>query len=95
MPAIQWKRITFTLNNYTEEDEQRIQAAQDSFVYCIYGRETAPTTGTRHLQGFVNLKQRTTLRNIKLILGNTAHIEAAKGTDQQNKEYCSKDGKSS
>nr|QJI53602.1 MAG: replication associated protein [Circoviridae sp.] len=45
------KRICFTLNNYTEEDEQRIQQSVDLYQYAIYGREVAPGTGTRHLQG--------------------------------------------
>lgn len=45
------KRVCFTLNNYTEEDEQRIQAGVEFYRYAVYGRELAPTTGTRHLQG--------------------------------------------
>lgn len=30
--------------------------------------------------------------SIKLIVGNSAHIEPSKGNDEQNKEYCSKSG---
>jgi len=45
------KRVCFTLNNYTDEDERRIQEGIELYRFAIYGRETAPTTGTRHLQG--------------------------------------------
>lgn len=45
------KRICFTLNNYTEEDERRIQESSEIYRYAIYGRELAPTSGTPHLQG--------------------------------------------
>ncbi|UDN67416.1 replication-associated protein [robinz virus RP_736] len=88
----QMKRISFTLNNYTEEDEQRIQQSFEFFQYAIYGRETAPTTGTRHLQGFINFKSKRELCAIKAIIGDRAHIEASRGTDHDNKTYCSKDG---
>lgn len=49
----QLKRVCFTLNNYGEDDETRIQGSTDLYQYAIYGRETAPNTGTRHLQGNV------------------------------------------
>lgn len=45
------KRVCFTLNNYSEEDERRIQEGTEFYRYAVYGRELAPTTGTRHLQG--------------------------------------------
>lgn len=91
-PGRQLKRIVFTLNNYTDEDERRIQEATELFQYAIYGRETAPSTGTRHLQGFINFKSKREFTVIRDLLGGSGHIEPAHGTDQDNKEYCSKDG---
>lgn len=92
MPVRQLKRICFTLNNYSEDDETRIQSNVELYQYAIYGREEAPTTGTRHLQGFINFKRRESFNRIKDIIGQNAHIELARGSDQQNKTYCSKDG---
>jgi len=86
------RKFVFTINNYTEEDERRLQASCSLFKYLVYGRETAPSTGTRHLQGYGNLKKPTRFNAIKDIIGPEAHIEKAKGNDQQNKEYCEKDG---
>lgn len=59
--------------------------------YVHYQLEKAPTTGQLHLQGFVLFKQYTTMAKVKDFLGNnTAHLEAMKGSPQQNVDYCSK-----
>lgn len=92
MTQRQLKRVCFTLNNYTEDDERRIQENSDLYEYAIYGREVAPTTGTRHLQGFINFKTKRDFNIVKRIIGELGHIEPAKGTDQQNKVYCGKGG---
>ncbi|UDN67424.1 replication-associated protein [robinz virus RP_1170] len=86
------KRICFTLNNYTEEDEQRIQQSIEFYVFAVYGRETAPSTGTKHLQGFINFRTKREFSRIKDIVGERAHIEQARGTDSDNQVYCKKDG---
>jgi Putative viral replication protein/RNA helicase len=84
-------KYCFTLNNYTAEDEARIQQfCNEKAAYAIYGREIAPTTGTPHLQGYVHLKSKMRFNAFKAAIGQTAHIEPAKGSDQQNFEYCSK-----
>ncbi|UJO02085.1 Rep [Tadarida brasiliensis associated cyclovirus 1] len=70
------RRFCWTLNNYEEHDEYEIQDLLSSVCkFAIYGREVCPTTGTKHLQGF----------------WGRAHIEKAKGNDQQNQKYCAKD----
>ncbi|AFS65285.1 replication-associated protein [Dragonfly associated cyclovirus 3] len=135
------KRIVFTLNNYCEDDFVRIQSYVEIYQYCVVGRETAPETGTPHLQGnessgrgdpwlllgyrtlsvgtpgfvagytrslwpvtvhkhtlnlffigFINFKSKREFGTIKTIVGDRAHIEPAKGSDVQNKEYCTKGG---
>lgn len=88
----QLKRVCFTLNNYTDQDETRIKDNEEYYQYCVYGRETAPTTGTPHLQGYVNFRTKRAFNAIKELLGQSAHIESAKGTDQQNRTYCIKGG---
>lgn len=84
------KRVCFTLHDYTDEDEQRIQSI--GHQYLIYGREQCPTTSRRHLQGFINLLKKQRFNQLKILFGSRAHIEPAKGTDDQNKRYCEKDG---
>ena len=89
---LRFEKYCFTLNNYTPEDERRIQESGQHFTYCIYGREQAETTGTLHLQGYVHFKSRLEFSTARAIIGGTAHIERARGSDYQNKIYCSKSG---
>lgn len=56
------------------------------------GEETCPSTGRKHLQGFVHLKNPWRIRRIKEAFGNGIHLENACGTDEQSREYCRKEG---
>ncbi len=40
-----------TVNNWTSADEDKLKALP--FSYLVYGKETCLTTGTPHLQGYV------------------------------------------
>jgi len=84
------RAFCFTVNNYTAEDETRIQAAD--CVYLVYGREVAPSTNTPHLQGYIYFSAQRTLTVLKKKLHPTAHFEVAKGSPAQNRVYCVKDG---
>lgn len=83
----QSRRWCFTLNNYTSYDETDFQSVD--CVYMIYGKEHCPTTGTPHLQGYIVFSTNKRLASMKK-LHPTAHWETAKGTTQQNIDYCSK-----
>lgn len=80
----------FTVNNYTQQDEQQLQGVQSRYLYLIYGREVAPETQTPHLQGYVQMKQSQTLQYMKKHFHSTAHFEVARGNPKQNYDYCSK-----
>lgn len=83
----------WTLNNYTDEDISGLQDIineKTGCIYCIYGIETAPSTGTPHLQGYFYFKRKCTLSRCRKIL-ERAHFIKANGTPQDNKVYCSKD----
>nr|WQH26039.1 MAG: replication-associated protein [Longfin eel circovirus] len=89
MSKVSVRRVCFTLNNYTEEDLRFIQKNFKSVSkYLIVGKEVGQN-GTPHLQGFINLKKKTHFNSVKKLLPR-AHIDKAKGTDQHNKDYCSK-----
>lgn len=86
------RRYCFTKNNYTDDDEQLLFefGERESVVYLVYGRELAPTTGTKHLQGFFILSspQRITWLNTNLF---QCHYEVTRGTSQQAADYCKKE----
>lgn len=89
------KNWCFTWNNYNDEAlhllSQFCSGEQPVARYLIVGREVAPTTLTPHLQGFVSFTQRRTFASVRALLPD-CHLEGAKGTPNQNREYCSKSG---
>lgn len=73
--------------------EEELQYDEESMVYMVYGREVCPTTGRRHLQGFVSLQKKLRMVAFKTALGdNKAHVEVSRGTIKQASDYCKKDG---
>jgi len=62
--------------------------------YVIFQRERAPETGAYHLQGYAQFTTRKSLKQSKAALNMlfpNCHLEKAKGSAKQNKEYCSKE----
>lgn len=76
----------FTLNNYTADDLELIKQLKYKFI--IIGDEVGES-GTPHLQGYVSFNSSTSFKTVKDAMPK-AHIEASKGTPQQNISYCSK-----
>lgn len=91
-PQRRFRRAVFTLNNYTAEEENQLKDAANQLRYLIYGRENAPTTGTKHLQGYAAGTTLKTIEGWKLLLGRRCHIEMARGSETSNIRYCSKEG---
>ena len=83
----QSQRWTFTINNYTQWDEEDLHAIDCKYI--IYGKEHCPTTGTPHLQGYVVFNSNKRLVAVKKVHA-TAHWEIAKSTTANNVTYCSK-----
>lgn len=78
-------------NQLTEEDAGvLVQGLQKYCSYLVVGRETAPTTGQLHLQGYCELlKPRRRTELVKVI---QCFWDPAKGSAAQNYEYCTKGG---
>lgn len=86
------RAYAFTLNNYDDTDEARVRSLADTASYVVCGKEVAPSTGTLHLQGYVYFKSQRAFSSVKALLGDRAHIEAAKASAKKNRDYCTKDG---
>jgi len=85
-PSIRWIMV---LNNYKEEEIISISSICSK--YCKYAtiEKEIGDNGTPHLQGYFELKTKarpSSLFNIPRI-----HFEKAKGSREQNDNYCSKD----
>lgn len=81
----------FTLNNYDEEEYNSIKSViEEQCTYGVIGREVGES-GTKHLQGYVELGKRVRFGGIKRLLGQRCHIERRGGTGTQAAAYCKKD----
>lgn len=56
--------------------------------YMVWGEEIAPTTGTRHYQGYLECANRTKRSTLARKFKGKAHLEPARGTGVQNRNYC-------
>jgi hypothetical protein len=93
MPSSQARHWCWTLNNYTDDERNALEALgselPEPVIYLIFGEEEGEN-GTPHLQGFISFSKRMTFRFTKTLISERAHLESAKGSPKQNKEYCSK-----
>lgn len=83
-----WCVTTFNINKY--EEWKKID--NDKIKYMVYQMEECKSSGRKHVQGYIEMCDNTTMNNIKKILNdNTLHIEKRKGTDVEARNYCMKD----
>lgn len=77
-----WKPITYTVT------------AECDIRYLCYGIEICPKTQKQHYQGYLELRKPLRMQGVKKLLDdNTIHLEKRKGTRDQARDYCKKDGK--
>lgn len=90
---MQTKYVCFTINNYDETDCTTLSnvVSRGEATYIVFGKETGES-GTRHLQGYIELPRKLRLSSVKRILGRRAHVESRLGTSKQAADYCKKDG---
>ena len=81
----------FTLNNYTQDEYTKVLETLSECKYFIVGKEVGDG-GTPHLQGYCTFPRRYYFNAVRDKFGPRFHIEGAKGTARQNREYCRKDG---
>lgn len=87
-PTKRYRNAVFTLNNYTDDEVNQLREHKCS--YLVFGFEIAPTTGTPHLQGYVewqNAKQGSTIFKINPRI----HWQKRIGTSTQAADYCKKE----
>lgn len=88
MAADRSRRYCFTINNYTDEDIDKL--LDGYYKYIVFGFETGEKN-TPHIQGYVYYHEAKSMKAVSKDLPR-AHLTIAKGTPQQNYDYCSKDG---
>lgn len=74
----------FTSSIKPEPNTERIQ-------YMVYQKEIGEKTKREHYQGYVELNDKLSLKQLKLIFNdNTIHVEPRRGTQEQAINYCKK-----
>lgn len=88
------RNYCFTLNNYTEDNIEELLeevGPNDLISYIIFQEEIAPGTGTKHLQGYMELTKAKSMRALKTSLAMPAiHLEVRGGSQRQAIDYCKK-----
>jgi len=87
------KSWCFTIFNYDiNYISSIVPVLQDKCKKFIIGQEICPTTGKHHLQCYCHFKNKLRITSIQTIFNDkTMHCEIAKGDDEQNYKYCSKE----
>ena len=86
------RAFCFTCPNYNETNRECLASLERDGIarYICYQGERAPSTDTPHLQGYIVLANPRTFDGTRELLGPRFHLEVARGTTEQNVEYCSK-----
>lgn len=79
-----------TVNNYTDEHLSQLSLLSSRARQWVIGKEVGDQ-GTPHLQCYFQFRNQTRFTTLKKAVP-TGHWEKAKGTPQQNYNYCVKDG---
>jgi len=89
------KNVVWTCFDISPAVEAAIQAVvtNGDAHYCVYGRETCPDTGKKHLQGFTMFNKQLRWSGVHKLFGTTkCNCAVMRGTPLQASEYCKKDG---
>ena len=81
--------MAYTLNNPTEEDEERLKTLECK--YHVFGRETGES-GTFHFQGCITFHAPKRFSTVKKILGERCYVDKVRKGVANAREYCKKDG---
>ena len=73
-------------------DDPGVFYDEAKMTYLLIGYETCPESGKDHFQCFVQFKNKIRFNGVKAIFGNEIHLEACKGSPEQNITYCKKGG---
>lgn len=82
------RSFCYTLNNWTEDELESLRKVECK--YQVIGKEVG-ASGTKHLQGYLSFDNPRSFRAI-MKLCKRWHLEIARGSPQDNYEYCTKDG---
>nr|AQU11779.1 replication protein [Cruciviridae sp.]AQU11781.1 replication protein [Cruciviridae sp.]AQU11783.1 replication protein [Cruciviridae sp.]AQU11785.1 replication protein [Cruciviridae sp.]AQU11787.1 replication protein [Cruciviridae sp.] len=86
-----YRHYEFVINNYDDLDLAILLELEDkpNFRYLVCGFEIAPSTGTPHMQCYVNFSTPVKWETFKNVVYPN-HFDKCNGTPVQNMQYCKK-----
>lgn len=84
--------FVFTRLRYTDSEFDQLQSLlTNECKYVIMGKETAPISGLKHIQGYCVFYESKTIKQARKLL-KKCYIEPAKAGPIKNTKYCKKSG---
>lgn len=83
--------VTSTVETITQLGFIMPELFSDLVSYFVCQCEKCPLTGKKHIQGYIQLKDKKRLSQLKKIFPGHAHLEIARGSPTANKTYCTKE----
>lgn len=84
------RNYCFTINNPTPATIESLQQLAAQVRYIIFQEERG-ANGTNHIQGYTQFHTPLSLNGAKRRIHERAHLEIARGSPEQNIQYCSKE----
>lgn len=92
-PKGKFDKFCFTWHNYTTANLDYLKNAE-FYSFICFGEEITPSNGTPHLQGYFELPHKRYMKGLLTTdMKGVSKLLIAKGTADQNRDYCSKDDK--
>lgn len=85
------KHWCFTWNNYPDNAYEILRSFSDVLAGLVCGKEVAPTTGQRHLQGHLEFKVKSRPSTLKVLWDSHVYFEKSRDP-KASKAYAAKDG---
>ncbi len=83
----------YVFTSFKLEIETKHVGDGESIRYLVWGEEVCPTTGKKHLQGYVEFREGVTVRRAQTLLDlPRCWFHARRGTAKQAVDYVKKDG---
>lgn len=80
----------FVVNNYNNDDIEHLRNVSADASYLVWSYELAPSTGTPHIQGFIQWPTQRSLDKFSNSFSKHAFVKRPNGTAQQNATYVKK-----
>lgn len=92
------KGVSFCFTDFNEKNinngyQSMFDDNNDVIRGIAWGRETCPSTGKQHNQGFIQLYKQARWTSIQKMMMSKCHFEVMNGSIAENETYCSKENK--